>query len=62
MFPVVSHVSNFINILHTSKVCEGNCDDAFLKLPNIQNGELRDNSSKLSFLHTFNCICKVNRA
>jgi len=53
MFLAVSRVSDIINILYTSKVCEGNCDDTYLKLPNIHDGQLKDNSSKLLSAHVY---------
>ena len=36
-----------MNALYKSKICEGNCDETYLKLPNIRDGKLKDTSSKL---------------
>ena len=47
----MSDVLKVINILYNSKICEGNCDDSYLELPNIYDGKLKDISSKLNCEH-----------
>ena len=44
---IVTKVTNLINVLCESKVCEGNLDEEFLKLPNIQKNVLMNHSSEL---------------
>ena len=43
---IVTKVTNLINVLYESKVCEGNLDEEFLKLPNIQKNVLMNHSSE----------------
>ena len=43
---IVTKVTNLINVLCESKVCEGNLDKEFLKLPNIQKNVLMNHSSE----------------
>ena len=44
---IVTRVTFLINDLCGSKICEGNSDQEYLKLPNIHNNVLMNHSSKL---------------
>ena len=44
----VSKVSQLVSKLTSSYLCVGNLDEAFLKLPSIRNGIMRDHSRKLN--------------
>ena len=44
---IVTKVINLVNVLCESNICEGNMDEEFLKLPNIQKNVLMNHSSEL---------------
>lgn len=47
----VSKVIHLLTKLTPSSLCLGNADEAFLRLPNIRNGLMKDHSSEYAF-HT----------
>ena len=49
---IVSKLTNLLEVVGKSKVCQGNSDSKFLDLPNIQNGVLMNAASKYKFNYT----------
>jgi len=47
MYVTVTKLTNIINVLCEGKICEGNSDKDYLKLPNIHKNVLMNHSSEL---------------
>ena len=47
MFSAVQKFMDLLGSVHTSEVCKGNYEDKFISLPNIHDGFLMNQSSKL---------------